>query len=92
MDRMQGARKEDGKAMHIQEKVTWDGDVDKRLASLKTLGVDCISIDLPDGPLKSQTYAWLSIPTTLLSRTELHPWRGQRRLQIKHSLLVICLH
>jgi mannonate dehydratase len=35
--------------MYIQEKVTWDGDVDKSLALLKTLGVDCISIDLPDG-------------------------------------------
>lgn len=35
--------------MYIQEKVTWDGEVDQRLALLKTLGVDCISIDLPDG-------------------------------------------
>ena len=35
--------------MYIQEKVTWDSDVDKSLALLKTLGVDCVSIDLPDG-------------------------------------------
>ena len=34
--------------MYIQEKVTWNGDVDKTLAFLKTLGVDCIAIDLPD--------------------------------------------
>lgn len=35
--------------MYIQEKVTWDGEVDQRLALLKTLGVDCVSMDLPDG-------------------------------------------
>src|SRR5215213_6139737 len=34
--------------MFIQEKVTWDGDVDKKLAHLATLGVDCIALDLPD--------------------------------------------
>ena len=35
--------------MYIQEKLTWDGDVEKNLALLATLGVDCIAIDLPDG-------------------------------------------
>ncbi len=35
--------------MQIQEKVTWDAEVDKKLALLNTLGVDCIAIDLPDG-------------------------------------------
>jgi mannonate dehydratase len=35
-------------AMLIQEKVTWDGDVEKRLAHLATLGVDCIALDLSD--------------------------------------------
>jgi mannonate dehydratase len=34
--------------MYIQEKVAWDGEVDQTLARLKTLGVDCIAIDLPD--------------------------------------------
>lgn len=34
--------------MYIQEKVTWDGDVEAKLALLKTLGVDCVAIDLPD--------------------------------------------
>jgi mannonate dehydratase len=34
--------------MLIQEKVTWDDDVEKRLAHLATLGVDCIALDLPD--------------------------------------------
>ena len=34
--------------MLIQEKVTWNGDVDKKLAHLATLGVDCIALDLPD--------------------------------------------
>lgn len=38
--------------MYIQEKVTWDADVEKRLARLKTLGVDCIAVDLPDPPPK----------------------------------------
>ena len=35
--------------MFIQEKVAWDRDVEKNLALLETLGVDCIAIDLPDG-------------------------------------------
>jgi mannonate dehydratase len=34
--------------MLIQEKVTWDRDVDAKLAHLATLGVDCIALDLPD--------------------------------------------
>jgi mannonate dehydratase len=34
--------------MLIQEKVTWDGDVDRNLAQLATLGVDCVSLDMPD--------------------------------------------
>ena len=34
--------------MHIQEKVAWDADLEKNLALLQTLGVDCIALDLPD--------------------------------------------
>ena len=36
--------------MLIQDKVSWDGDIDRRLGLLKTLGVDCVSMDIPDGP------------------------------------------
>lgn len=36
--------------MLIQDKVTWDVDVEKSLALMSTLGVDCVSIELPDGP------------------------------------------
>ena len=36
--------------MLIQDKASWDGDIDKRLGLLKTLGVDCVSMDIPDGP------------------------------------------
>ena len=36
--------------MQIQDKVTWDADVEKQLALLSTLGVDCVSMELPDGP------------------------------------------
>jgi len=34
--------------MLIQDKVSWDEDVEKKLAHLATLGVDCIALDLPD--------------------------------------------
>src|SRR5215210_2122545 len=34
--------------MLIQDKVAWDGDVDKKLAHLATLGVDCVALDLAD--------------------------------------------
>ena len=36
--------------MYIQDKVSWDGEVEKKLRLLQTLGVDCVSIDIPDGP------------------------------------------
>jgi mannonate dehydratase len=36
--------------MLIQDKASWDGDIDRRLGLLKTLGVDCVSMDIPDGP------------------------------------------
>src|ERR1700704_6633440 len=36
--------------MYIQDKVSWDGDVENRLRLLATLGVDCVSMDIPDGP------------------------------------------
>ncbi len=36
--------------MLIQDKVTWDADVEKNLALMSTLGVDCVSMELPDGP------------------------------------------
>jgi mannonate dehydratase len=35
--------------MYIQDKVSWDAQIESKLALLKTLGVDCIAIDLPDG-------------------------------------------
>ena len=37
--------------MLIQDKVTWDADVEKHLVLMSTLGVDCVSMELPDGPL-----------------------------------------
>ena len=37
--------------MLIQDKVVWDANVDKSLALMSTLGVDCVSMELPDGPL-----------------------------------------
>ena len=36
--------------MYIQDKVSWDGAVEKKLGLLKTLGVDCVAMDIPDGP------------------------------------------
>ena len=36
--------------MLIQDKIVWDADVEKNLAFLKTLGVDCVALDLPDAP------------------------------------------
>ncbi len=34
--------------MLIQDKVTWNAEVDSKLARLKTLGVDCVALDLTD--------------------------------------------
>jgi mannonate dehydratase len=31
--------------MYIQDKISWDGDVEQKLSMLKTLGVDCISVE-----------------------------------------------
>jgi mannonate dehydratase len=36
--------------MQIQDKVTWDADVEKNLALMSTLGIDCVSLELPDDP------------------------------------------
>lgn len=36
--------------MLIQDKVIWDADIEKNLALMSTLGVDCVSMELPDGP------------------------------------------
>ena len=36
--------------MLIQDKLTWDGEVDRKLAHLATLGVDCVALDLTDPP------------------------------------------
>jgi mannonate dehydratase len=36
--------------MLIQDKLTWDANVEKNLALMGTLGIDCISLELPDGP------------------------------------------
>ena len=47
--------------MLIQEKVTWDGEVDKKLAHLATLGVDCVALDIPD-PLPRDSGIDLSTP------------------------------
>jgi mannonate dehydratase len=36
--------------MLIQDKVVWDADVEKNLALMSTLGIDCVSLELPDDP------------------------------------------
>lgn len=36
--------------MLIQDKVAWDANFEKNLALLQTLGVDCVALELPDGP------------------------------------------
>jgi len=36
--------------MLIQDKASWDGDIEHRLRLLKTLGVDCVAMDIPDAP------------------------------------------
>src|SRR5262245_59920576 len=35
--------------MLIQDKASWDGDIEQRLRLLRTLGVDCVAMDIPDG-------------------------------------------
>jgi len=34
----------------IQDKASWDGGIENKLRLLRTLGVDCVSMDIPDGP------------------------------------------
>jgi mannonate dehydratase len=36
--------------MLIQDKVSWEGNVESKLRRLQTLGVDCVAMDIPDGP------------------------------------------
>lgn len=36
--------------MLIQDKITWTTDTEKNLALMSTLGIDCVSLELPDGP------------------------------------------
>lgn len=36
--------------MLIQDKLIWDANVEKNLALMSTLGIDCVSLELPDGP------------------------------------------
>ncbi len=36
--------------MLIQDKLSWDANVEKNLALMSTLGIDCVSLELPDGP------------------------------------------
>jgi mannonate dehydratase len=36
--------------MYIQDKVAWDAEIDQKLTLLSTLGVDCVALELPDGP------------------------------------------
>lgn len=36
--------------MLIQDKASWDGGLEQRLRLLKTLGVDCVAMDIPDAP------------------------------------------
>ncbi len=36
--------------MLIQDKIAWDANVEKNLAFLQTLGVDCVALELPDHP------------------------------------------
>ncbi len=40
--------------MLIQDKAVWDADLDKNLTLMSTLGVDCVSMELPDGPGANQ--------------------------------------
>ena len=47
--------------MYIQDKVAWNAGVDKKLAHLKTLGVDCVALDLTD-PLPTDGGIDLSTP------------------------------
>ncbi len=39
--------------MLIQDKVVWDAGAEGKLATLGALGLDCVAIDLPDGPGKN---------------------------------------
>lgn len=39
--------------MQIQDKVVWDAGAARKLATLGALGLDCVAIDLPDGPGKN---------------------------------------
>src|SRR4051812_6684752 len=34
--------------MYIQDRVSWNGDIEQNLALVSTLGLDCVAIDLPD--------------------------------------------
>lgn len=36
--------------MLIQDKVTWDAGIGNRLGLMSTLGIDCVSLELPDTP------------------------------------------
>ena len=36
--------------MYIQDKVAWNAEIDQKLTLLSTLGVDCVALELPDGP------------------------------------------
>jgi mannonate dehydratase len=36
--------------MLIQDKLIWNANVEKNLALMSTLGIDCVSLELPDGP------------------------------------------
>jgi len=47
--------------MLIQDKVSWEGDVDQKLAHLATLGVDCVALDLTD-PLPKDSGIDMSTP------------------------------
>ena len=47
--------------MLIQDKVSWEGDVDQKLAHLATLGVDCVALDLTD-PLPKDSGIDVSTP------------------------------
>jgi len=52
--------------MIIQEKMTWDGEVDRKLAHLATLGIDCVALDLPD-PLPRDSRIDLSTPESAMA-------------------------
>jgi mannonate dehydratase len=56
--------------MYIQDKVSWDGNVEKSLALMKTLGVDCVAMDIPDRPRDNIDLSTLESATAFFRRAK----------------------